>query len=408
MAMMPFAGALFLFAVNIMNPISIKGSSVVVLASLAAVGCSSATEPVDLVHRAYIVSRDSDDLTVIDLDRLEVVGVVHTAGIANHMAELNGDFTKLYVDSEATSETIVVDARQLSVVKRIATGASPTHVSLSRDGGLLAVVNEYDDSVSFLDPVKDTEIKRLSGFYTPHFVRFAHDGRTAYVANIGAYHVTRVDLPTLTITDHIALDGFSGPPDATHAPDETGFADVQIDPDGMLYAAHAAAARVMVYDTVARAKVGEHPVGPTPWIVYAEHPFDRLPRRPVVPSFGDQSVSVIPRAAPVMALPAGDMQSFGVNYSPLVPNTAFVMNRVHGNITVVDTERGAITDLIRTGGNTETASTTADGKWIVATVSSSNQVIVIDAMSHQIVKTFDHVGVYPWSVTIPLGQNYCH
>jgi len=41
-------------------------------------------------------------------------------------------------------------------------------------------------------------------------------------------------------------------------------------------------------------------------------------------------------------------------------------------------------------------------------VSSSNQVIVIDAMTHQIIKTFDGVGVYPWSVTIPNGQNYCH
>jgi DNA-binding beta-propeller fold protein YncE len=395
----------------IMNHLNVRGGGIAafVVASLCAPGCASAPEPhPDLVNRAYVVSRDSDDLTVIDLNRLEVIGVVHTAGIANHMAELNADFTKLYVDSESTNESIVVDATKLSVVKRIPTGDSPTHISLSRDGNLLALVNEYGDSVSFIDPASDTEIKRLSGFFTPHFVRFAPDSRTAYVANIGAYHITRVDLVTLAITDHIALDGFSGPPDVMFAPNETGFADVQIDPDGMLYAAHNAAARVLIYDTVAREKVAEHPVGPTPWIVYAQHPFDALPRRPVVPSFGDQTVSVISRAAPVMALPAGDMQSFGVNYSPLVPNTAFVMNRVHQNITVIDTALGTVTDVIPTGGNTETASTTPDGKLIVAAVSSSNQVVVIDAVSHRIVKTFDHVGVYPWSVTIPLGQNYCH
>jgi DNA-binding beta-propeller fold protein YncE len=394
-----------------MNHLSVRagGSAVFVVASLVASGCASAPEPhPDLVNRAYIVSRDSDDLTVIDLDRLEVIGVVHTAGVANHMAELNADFTKLYVDSESTNESIVVDATTLSVVKRIPTGPAPTHVSLSRDGNLLAVVNEYGDSVSFIDPASDTEIKRLSGFYTPHFVRFAPDGRTAYVANIGAYHVTRVDLATLAITDHITLDGFSGPPDPTRAPDETGFADVQIDPDGTLYAANNAAARVLIYDTVARAKVTEQPVGPTPWIVYAQHPFAALPRRPVVPSFGDQTVSVIRRTSPVMALPAGDMQSFGVNYSPLVPDSAFVMNRVHRNITVINTALGTITDVIPTGGNTETGSTTPDGKWIVAAVSGSNQVIVLDAVSHRVVKTFDNVGVYPWSVTIPLGQNYCH
>lgn len=394
-----------------MNPFSYRSRfAALALATGATVlGCAASHDPpVDLTRRAYIISRDSDDLTVIDLDRLEIVGRVHTAGIANHMAELNADFTKLYVDSASTNETIVVDAVALQVTQRIPTGASPTHVSLSRDGRLLAVVNEYDDSVSFIDPVRDVEIKRLGGFSTPHFVRFSPDGRTGYVANIGAFHLTRVDLATLEITDHIALDGFAGPPDATPAPFETGFADVQIDPDGTLYAAHAAAARVLVYDTVAREKVAEHSVGPVPWIVYAQHPFDRLPRRPVVPSFGDQTVSVIRTAAPVMALPAGDMQSFGVNYSPLVPDKAFVMNRVHRNITVIDTSAGTVTDVIPTGGNTETASTTADGRWIVATVSGSNQVVVIDAMTDRILKTFDGVGTYPWSVTIPNGQNYCH
>ena len=84
------------------------------------------------------------------------------------------------------------------------------------------------------------------------------------------------------------------------------------------------------------------------------------------------------------------------------------MNRMHNDIRVIDTAEGTVVGTIPTGGTTETASTTADGKWIVATVSSSNQVIVIDAMTHQIIKTFDDVGVYPWSVTIPGGQNYCH
>jgi YVTN family beta-propeller protein len=386
-----------------------RSAAVLIAAGASVLGCATSHDaPPDLTNRAYIVSRDSDDLTVIDLDRLEIIGRVHTAGIADHMAELNADFTKLYVDSESTNESIVVDAAALRVVQRIPTGSSPTHVSLSRDGRLLAVVNEYDDSVSFIDPETDVEIKRLRGFYTPHFVRFSPDGRYGYVANIGAFHLTRIDLASLEIADHIALDGYAGPPDATLAPLETGFADVQIDPDGTLYAAHNAAARVLVYDTVARDKVAEHAVGPTPWIVYAQHPFTGLPRRPVVPSFGDQTVSVIRAAAPVMALPAGDMQSFGVNYSPLVPDKAFVMNRVHRNITVVDTSAGTITDVIPTGGNTETASTTADGRWIVATVSSSNQVIVIDAMTNRIIKTFDGVGTYPWSVTIPNGQNYCH
>jgi YVTN family beta-propeller protein len=388
--------------------LSVIGVAAFAIGSTALLGCGETAEPPNLTNRAYIISRESDDLTVIDLDKLEIIGVVHTAGLQNHMAELNADFTKLYVDSEATDESIVVDATKLEVLKRIPTGDSPTHVSLSRDGKLLAIMNEYGNSVTLVDPVTDVEIKRLEGFYTPHFMRFAPDGKYAYVANIGAYHLTRVDLSTLEIDGHIPLDGFEGPPNATLAADEMGFADAQIDPDGMLFAAHNMAAKVLVYDTVAREKVTERAVGPNPWIVYAEHPFTSLPRRQLVPAFGDHTVSLLAGDAPVKSLPAGDMQSFGVNYSPLVPDKAFVMNRVRKNIAVVSTAAGTVTGSIETGGTTETASTTADGKWIVATVSSSNQVIVIDAMTNQIIKTFNDVGKYPWSVTIPLGQNYCH
>lgn len=390
--------------------LSMAGLAVFVIGSAVATGCASNRneDQPDLANRAYIVSRESDDLTVIDLARLEIIGVVHTAGIQNHMAELSADFTKLYVDSEATNESIVVDATKLEITKRIPTGDSPTHVSLSRDGKLLAIMNEYGNSVTLVDPATDTEIKRLPGFFTPHFMRFAPDGKYAYVANIGAFHITRVDLGTLEIDGHIPLDGFDGPPNETLAADEMGFADAQIDPDGVLFAAHNMAARVLVYDTVAREKLAERVVGPNPWIVYAEHPYANLPRRQLVPAFGDRTVSLLRGDAPVASLAAGDMESFGVNYSPLTPDKAFVMNRLRKNIAVVDTAAGTVTGTIETGGTTETASTTPDGKWIVATVSSSNQVIVIDAMTNAIVKTFDNVGKYPWSVTIPLGQNYCH
>jgi YVTN family beta-propeller protein len=387
---------------------SITRAGALAIASMVVIGCADSPDPTPLTNRAYIISRESDELTVIDLDKLEIIARVPTGGLTNHMAELSADFTKIYVDSSETDQTIIVDTRALAVTGHITTGGHPAHLSLSRDGGVLAVMNEYDDSVSFIDPIRDVEIKRLPGFYTPHFMRYSPDGRYGYVANIGAFHLTRVDLRSLEIVDPIPLEGFAGPPNATLATDGTGFADAQIDADGVLYAAHGATSRVLVYDTVAERKQAEREVGPHPWIVYAEHPFAQLPRRALVPAFGNRTVSMIRGADPVMSVPAGDMESFGVNYSPLTPDKAFVMNRLRENITVVDTARGSVPATIPTGGNTAPASTTADGKWIVATVSGSDQVIVIDAMTNAVVKTFDHVGKYPWSVTIPLGQNYCH
>lgn len=378
------------------------------LVAALGLGACAGNEVVDVAHRAYVVSRDSDDLTIIDLDRLEIVGDVHTRAVGGHMAELDRDFTKAYVTSPGTDEAIVVDVIDQQVSTRIPLGASPTHLSLSRDGSLLAVVDEADDAVSFIDPVTDVEVKRLPGFFTPHFVRWAPDGKRAYVANIGAYHLTSIDVDTLAIAEHIPLDTFQGPPHATLAAGETGFADAQIDANGVLHAAHSRTGRVLTYDTVSRTKLGEVSVGPSPSIVYAEHPFPSIPVS-VVPNWGDRSVSVIDRAASVTDVAdAGDSESNGVNYSPLVPDKAFVMNRQRKEIAVMDTRAGRVVSRIALDGNTETASTTADGKWIVATVSSANQVVVIDSVTNEIVKTFDNVGRYPWSVTIPRGQNYCH
>jgi DNA-binding beta-propeller fold protein YncE len=363
----------------------------------------------DLENRAYIVGRDSGDVTVIDLNTMEILGVLDTQGVSNHMAELNKDFTKAYVDSAGTNETIIFVTRTLKIQKRVRLGEEPTHLALSRDGKYLAVVNEGTNAVSFVDTGTDTEVKRLTGFSVPHFVRFAPDGNYAYVANIGAHHITRLEMSSLTIDGEIVLDGFKGSPNPDVAEHEGGFADVQIDESGMLYGAHAETGRVLVYDTVTRTKLGELKVGAKPWIVYAEHPFASVTHH-VVPNFGDETVSLIRPGNASMggSVPAGDSQSFGVNYSPLAPGLAFVMNRVRSEIAVVDTDLREVVKKIPVGGNTETASTTRDGKYIVAAVSSTNRVVVIDAVTKDIIRTFDNIGRYPWSVTIPRGQNYCH
>ncbi|MFT3922077.1 MAG: hypothetical protein QM778_06050 [Myxococcales bacterium] len=358
-----------------------------------------------LMNRAYIVSLESEELTVIDLDALEIVGRVPTGGVENHMGDLNADYTKLYIDSSHSDETVVVDLARLEVIKRIPTGKHPSHLSLHQPSGLFTIMLEGDNAVSFLDTATDEIIKTLPGFMTPHFARYSADGKWGYVANIGAHHISRLDMETLEVVDQIPLDGF-----AANMPTggEGGFADVQIDRDGVLHAAHADTGRVMMVDAASGQKLAETTVGRAPWIVYAEHPFDNVPMTHLVPNFGDQTVSMIAKSRKVVGTVAGDQESYGVNYSSLNPNIAYVMNRMREDIAVVDIEQGQLLERIAVGGNTETASTTPDGRYIVAAVSGANRVVVIDARTRKIKKIFENVGKYPWSVTIPGGQNYCH
>jgi DNA-binding beta-propeller fold protein YncE len=372
------------------------------------------SEAAALANRAYIVSLESDELTVIDLAKLEIIARVPTGGVENHMAELNADNTEVFIDSSASDETVVVDTRSFELTDRIETGRHPAHITFEPNRGLFAIMAESDNSVTFLDPQRHEIVKKIGGLHTPHFMRFTRDGKWGYVANAGADHLTRVRMDTLEIEDEIALDPFEADvtKDGGEEGEENGFFDAQIDSTGTLYAAHRASGRVLVYDTASNRKLTELPVGRQPWVVFAEHPFADISLRHLVPNFGDRTVSLIDgtvaRRAVVMATLEGDEEAYGVNFSPLAPDTAFVMNRVRSDVAVVDTDAGEILERIEVGGNTETASTTADGKFIVATVSSANRVVVLDVEKRRIAKIFENVGKYPWSVTIPGGQNYCH
>jgi DNA-binding beta-propeller fold protein YncE len=325
------------------------------------------------------------------------------------MAELTKDFTQAFVSSPETDESIVVDTRTQKVISRIPLAGHPTHLSLSKGGNLFGIVEEDGNAVAFIDATDGKVVKRLEGFHKPHFVRWAPDEKYAYVANIDAHFLTKVDVDSLEIVGTIPLDGVDADSDDAMAPEESGFADAQIDSEGILHAADIGRGRVIMYDTKAQKKLSDVQVGPRPWIVYAEHPFAKVPVS-IVPNWGDQTVSMIRSTSHQVqnVADASDQDSNGVNYTSLDTNKAFVMNRIREDITVVDTKTGEVTDRINVGGNTETASTTPDGKWIVATVSSANKVVVIDALSNEIIKTFENVGSYPWSVTIPKGQNYCH
>jgi YVTN family beta-propeller protein len=362
-----------------------------------------------LENRAYIVSQRSDELTVIDLDKFEIIGRVPTGGFGNHMAELTGDFRQILVTSAETDEGVIVDTVNLKVDSRFDLVGHPTHIARTPDDRLFAVMTEETNEVAFVDGNDRSITKRLGGFSTPHFMRFTSDGNFGYVANIGGNRITRVDMQNLEIMGDISLDGFA---DRREIEEEGGFADAQIASDGVLYAAHHSSGKVLAIDSNTGKKLTEISVGSAPWVAFAEHPFKGVKLNHVVPNFGDKTVSIInglnKQKPEVSATLEGDEEAYGVNFSPLAPDLAFVMNRVREDIAVVDTTQGKIIERIPVGGNTETASTTPDGKYIVATVSSANQVVIIDVVTRKVKKTFDNIGSYPWSVTIPKGQNYCH
>ena len=387
--------------------------------------------PEALANRAYVISEASNELFVVDLTSMSEVGKVDTSvGVgpnANHMGMLSLDGSKMYVTATDTDTLVVVDTAALEVVRQVPLGAHPTHAETCPGCGVdghdqLWIVNEggghaeagegelgepHAGSISIVDMVTDEVVRTFShpSLVVPHFVRF-HD-RTAYIPSIGGNQITVLDIDTFEVEEVLVLEGEAAP--GACSGDPCGFADAQIDQNGLLVAAHIETGRVLSYDTVRRTRHPDLATGNRPWSIFVDslsNVFDTH----LMPNWGDSTVSLIDRVErrEVARSPEGDRESYGVNYSPLAEGEAFVLNTVRERVAVIDRTSGALIEALEVGGTTETASTTGDGRYLLLPLSSTNQFAVYDVTTHAEVARFDDVGAYPWSVTTVGGQNYCH
>lgn len=179
---------------------------------------------------AYISCMHSDEILEIDVSTLSIThrialgrghamaGMDHpvpasTAGAlgpdmtkecAATFVSVSADDSRLFVACNYGNQLQVWDARSRSLIKAIPTGAGAYNVEPSIDGKLLIVTNKKDQSISVIDAVSLTEVKRIpTAKKIVHGVAFSPDGRYAYIsqesigADFGAVDV--LDLATLTI-----------------------------------------------------------------------------------------------------------------------------------------------------------------------------------------------------------------
>ncbi|MDP2311952.1 MAG: YncE family protein [Pseudomonadota bacterium] len=383
------------------------------LISLTLLGCApGALSPdlvaPDLLDRGYVVSRDSNELFVVDTETLGSVGSLDTTVFpgrinGNHMAMVGMDGAKVYVSAPEAGVVVVVEAASLTISGTIPVGRHATHASVSPDGAQLWIVNEDDNTISVIDTATDTVSRTLSdaSLVVPHNVRFADT--LAYVPSIGGNQITVFDRATYAVVDVIVAAGTEL---GACAGDPCGFADAQIDPDGVLFASHIETGTVLVYDTVASERLADVGVGLQPWSAFVD-PFGDTPGMAMVPTWTDTAVARVDVAGERIMSGAGDQEVYGVNFSPLAPTEAFVLNRVRHEVAVIDRATGEATARIDVGGTTETGTTAMNGM-ILLPISSTGELLVLDPASGDIVARHAGVGSYPWSVATAAGQNYCH
>ena len=220
--------------------------------------------------------------------------------------------------------------------------------------GLLLIVSMDEAKVDIVDEATSRTLASLNTGKTPHEVRVAPDGRTAYI--VSGPIITAIDLPSRTVKRTFDLGEF-----AAH--------DVRISKDGRrFWAACARTQTVLEVDTESGAVLKRYPTSRDgAWFVEVNRDETKL----YTPNLEGKSVSVITRATgEVKVLPLED-RGYGID---ITPDGRHVLVSGRG-ITVIDTNSDTISRMIATTPlGTGRIRITPDGQRVVVAMAKSIEV----------------------------------
>ncbi len=127
----------------------------------------------------FVTNDGSNDVTVIDIDSLQVISTVPGVGSAPHMVAIRPDGAEAWVGNIAGGDVALID------------------VNLA--------VNDPSNAVICVTPGGAGAQCRIPTGSGTEGIAFSHDGATAYAANGGADTVTVIDVATRTVIDTLAV-----------------------------------------------------------------------------------------------------------------------------------------------------------------------------------------------------------
>ncbi len=359
----------------------------------------------------FVTNRDSSDITMIDTQTDQILGRIPLGELINaHMAMVTPDGKRLLVAGTKRNQALLVDLASLKVTARIPIGIEPEHFDISEDGTLALMGNLEDGTVSVLNLVRGTEVKRIQGFSEPHGFAFLPGRKKAYISSFGAHEVAAVTADSLEVARRIAVG--SSHFLASVNPDRflteiKGVANPTPTLDGrFIYATDGDSGEVAVIDTTTDEVVKTIRVGDEPWRAYPSPDGTKM----LVPNNGDETVTVIDTVKQaVVATLRGGPKMTGINFDATGKKAYAFSSGEYGTVLLYDL--GALREAgqKRLGAHLslETATTTPDGHKIYLASSTDNSVYVIHTATDEITR-IANVGESPWATTMLGAYQYCH
>jgi YVTN family beta-propeller protein len=290
----------------------------------------------------------------------------------------------VFVLNSLDGSVSVVDPVQWTEVKRIPTGKEPHHLYMTPDEKSVIVANALADSLTFIDP-RTAEVQRtVRGIVDPYHLRFSPDMKWLVVASNRLNHVDlyRWDgkepqlvkrMPTSKTPSHIWIDNKS----------TTAFVTMQ-DSD-----------ELVAVDLATQALTWRIKTGPLPADVFGTPDGKSL----LVGMTGGDSVEVYdlggkePKLAKTIKTGTGAHAFRAAGDGRHV----YVSNRVANSIGKIDLQTLALVDTINAPGGPDCMEVLAGGKLLLVTSRWAKKLTVIDLATKKVVKQVN-VGKSPHGV----------
>jgi YVTN family beta-propeller protein len=159
--------------------------------------------------KLYVTNSLGDDITVIDLATLKVVGAIKV-GEHVHGACAQADGRRLFTTIESENSLKVIDTATDAVVDTISLTGRPNQCAATPDGRFVGVPIRNRDRVDIVDTTARKVVKTLP-VRVPHNCFNAGNNQDMYVSSMGGHEIDRIDLKKLDYIQKIPVGGVPRP-----------------------------------------------------------------------------------------------------------------------------------------------------------------------------------------------------
>ena len=137
-----------------------------------------------------------DNVSVIDPTTNKVVGEIRGIEV-NHGAAAAPDGSRYYISNEGNTSLDIVDAKTLSVIKRVPLTGHPNNISISKDGRRVYVgIAVAPGAVDVIDTASQERVKSIPVKGSVHNTYVTPDGKFVVSGSIQSKTITVIDQKT--------------------------------------------------------------------------------------------------------------------------------------------------------------------------------------------------------------------